>query len=154
MVRGNVHAAGTVRRFSNADEEWFEGMLRNETRAAGFGLYAFTIHGNESLRVQAATFSKLGVVIGIHGANLVNAVFMRPLGGFVEALPKGAKSQCYLAGLNSGLAYWRHEAMEIATPEESRCSREEKRCWKVKRQRMVKIRTNKDSEECALRWGT
>lgn len=94
-----------MRRFFGADEAWLKSMLLKETKAAGFGLHVFTILGNESLREQASMFSKLGAVIGIHGANLANSVFMRPESGIVEIIPNGGASPCYIAGLNSGLAY-------------------------------------------------
>ena len=83
FVSGNVHAAGTVRRFGPDDEAWFTGMLREETASAGFKLRDLTPSGDETLEAQAGRFAALGVLVGIHGANLVNAVFMRPLSGMV-----------------------------------------------------------------------
>ena len=144
FVSGNVHAAGTVRRFGPDDEAWFTGMLREETASAGFKLRDFTPSGDETLKAQAGRFAALGVLVGIHGANLVNAVFMRPLSGMVDIFPARVASPCYVAGLKSGLRYWKHVATEMASPEESGCSQYKKRCWLLPRQRMVKIATRED----------
>ena len=96
-------------------------MLREETASAGFKLRDFTPSGDETLEAQTGRFAALGVLVGIHGANLVIAVFMRPLYGMVEIFHARVASPCYVAGLNSGLRYWKHVATEMASPEESGC---------------------------------
>lgn len=146
VVGGNVHAAGTVRRFSEKDEMWIEQVLHDEARRMGFELRLFTVMANMSLEEQVRMFSELGVVVGIHGANLVNSIFMRPLSAMVEIFPAKTESPCYYAGSNSGLAYFGHKAIEQASPQESGCLASEKRCWLLPRQRLVKIGSEADRE--------
>lgn len=143
---GNVHLVGTKRRFSDDDEAWFVEMLRNETDASGVKLHMFTTSANDSLAEQVRNIAGVGFVVGIHGANLVNAVFMHPFGALLEIFPGNADSPCYIAGSNSGLAYYRHTSTEEATPAETGCSLEDRICQKKTRQRLVKIGRAEDRE--------
>lgn len=141
-----VHAAGTVRRFSEDDEQWFVEMLRVETQAANVELQVFTGTAEDSFDLQVKRMEKVGFVVGIHGANLANCIFMRPFGALFEIFPANAYSTCYVAGANSGLAYFVHFAKVEASPDESGCSAKEIRCHVLKRQRLVKISTEEDRE--------
>lgn len=129
---------GATRRFSDADELWFGKMLREEGSRVGVKVRELRLRGGENLETQVRAYESAGLVVGIHGANLVNAMFTRPFAGLLEIFPGGAILNCYRAGANAGLAYWMHEA-EKATPEESHCGGWHKDCWKVFRQRRVKI---------------
>lgn len=146
---GNVHLVGTKRRFRDEDEAWFVDMLRNETDAAGVRLHMFTTSPEETLAEQVQNIAAVGFVVGIHGANLVNAVFMQPFGALFEIFPGNAESPCYIAGSNSGLAYYRHTSTEEATPAETGCSVEDAVCQKKPRQRLVKI--GREEDRIALR---
>lgn len=139
-----VHAAGTVRRFSDVDEAWFTQMLTNETRAAGLQFRDILTTPDETFVEQVKKVEKVGFIVGIHGANLANCIFMRPMTALLEIFPANVDSSCYIAGSNSGLAYFKYEAELEASPQESGCSKAEKRCWKLTRQRMVKIGTERD----------
>lgn len=141
-----VHAAGTARRFSDEDEIWFSEMLQNETKASGIEFREFLTTPDETFAEQVKKLEQIGFVVGIHGANLANCIFMRPMGALLEIFPANVYSPCYIAGSNSGLAYFVHEANVEASPEESGCSKDEKRCWKLTRQRLVKIGTKKDRD--------
>lgn len=142
-----VHAGGTTRRFSKEDEEWFGGMLKEECERGGVGLKVFTITGEESLRDQVNNIVDVGFLVGIHGANLVNGVFVRPFGSLLEIQPNGSTSSCYIAGANSGLAYWKHETSVRATMEESGCEPDDEHCRTKLRQRLVKVGTEYDRAE-------
>lgn len=145
-VGSGVHVAGTVRRFSEDDEEWFTEMLTYETKKVGVALKVFTPSPEEPFDLQVRRMVDVGFVVGIHGANLVNSLFMRPFGAFFEIFPANMKSMCYKAGANSGLKYLKHYAVVEATPEESGCDTSNHRCFQITRQRMVKISTEKDRE--------
>lgn len=142
-----VHAGGTKRRFNKEDEEWFGEMLKEECESGGVRLKVFTITGEESLREQVANIIDIGFLVGIHGANLVNGVFMRPFGSLFEIQPNGSTSPCYIAGANSGLAYWKYETRVRATMEESGCEPDDEHCRTKLRQRLVKIGTEEDRTE-------
>lgn len=146
-VGKSVHAGGTKRRFNKEDEEWFGEMLEEECERGGVRLKVFTITGDESLREQVRNIVDVGFLVGIHGANLVNGVFMRPFGSLFEIQPNGSASPCYISGANSGLAYWKHESLLRATMEESGCEPDDEHCRTKLRQRLVKIGTESDRME-------
>lgn len=146
IVGMGVHAAGTVRRFSDEDEQWFSEMLHNETMAGGVGLQTFLTTAEDTFEHQVRRMEKIGFVVGIHGANLANCIFMRPFGALFEIFPANMSSSCYFGGSNSGLAYFEHAARVKATPQESGCTEEEVRCFTLARQRLVKIGTREDRD--------
>lgn len=140
-----VGSPGAARQFSAEDEEWFCNMLKNETDSAGVNLHVFTPTGEETLEEQVRNIIRIGFVVGIHGANLVNSIFMHPFGALLEILPTYASSRCYLGGMNSGLAYYRHTSTEFAAAEESGCRPQQKACLNV-RYRRVKIGSKADRD--------
>lgn len=75
------------RNFRPDDEQWFRAMLRNETSASQVKYIEFGFHANISLSHQVKFFSEVGFVVGIHGANLVNSMFMRPASALFEIFP-------------------------------------------------------------------
>lgn len=140
----NVLPQGIFRRFSEEDEAWFQGMLKEETARVGAGLIVFETTAEEPFETQVRNMAKIGFVVGIHGANLVNAMFMQPLGVLMEIAPATSLSPCYIGGMNSGLKYMRHESSEIATPEESGCTEFDKECQNEERYRRVKLGKEED----------
>ncbi|KAI0558177.1 hypothetical protein FGB62_229g06 [Gracilaria domingensis] len=128
------YRGGAMRKFFEADEEWFVAMLRNETQASGAELIIIPPKRRESLKEQVTDVIRVGFLIGIHGANLVNAIFMHPFGVLMEILPKNATEECYIAGANSGLKYLRMECSKEVDP----------------RQRGVDISTRKDRKRIRL----
>lgn len=144
VVGNGIHAAGAVRRFSDADEQWFGDMLVNETDAARIQLTTFITSGEEPFEDQVKNMAGIGFVVGIHGANLANNLFMRPFGMLFEIFPANMTSHCYVAGGNSGLAYMSHHAIVPASAEESGCGPHEPKCHLLTRQRMVKIGSDED----------
>lgn len=142
----NVLPSGIFRRLSPADEEWFQDMLLDETTKAGAGLRIFVTTAEDSLEDQVTNIAKVGFVVGLHGANLVNSMFMSPFGALFEIAPAGSMSPCYMGGLNSGLKYMRHESTEWATAEESGCTAKDRECQEDVRYRMVKLGAKVDRD--------
>lgn len=142
----NVAVRGTERRFSDEEEEWFVGMLREECERGGVDFGAFTTR-DEGFEEQVRNIAQYGVVAGIHGANLVNGMFVRPFGGVIEVVPAGVGSLCYVGGMNSGLAYWRIEG----EGGELQCDRREIECRLRLRQRVVGIGTQKERLRASVR---
>lgn len=110
---------GTTRRFSDADERWFVTMLREEAHAVR--MRAVTVQTGEHVRVRAQirAYAGVGVMVGIHGANLVNTAFMMPFGALVEIA--NVQFRCYRAGMNGGLWFGSHKPARVASREESAC---------------------------------
>lgn len=140
------YRAGAMRNFFDDDEEWFMSMLRNETRAAGAKLLVISANSSQTLREQVERVVQVGMLVGIHGANLVNAVFMHPFGALLEIMPKFVKERCYVAGANSGLKYMRVEASEEVSVVESGCHPQDFMCKIDPRQRALRLRDMKDRE--------
>lgn len=111
-VGNNVKGESIGRVFTVEDEKWFGKMLREEVEGRGLELRVGKTRNTETFAEQVRAMADVGLVIGIHGANLVNSMFMPPFGGMVEIFPYGAVSRCYQAGMNSGLAYWTYQATE------------------------------------------
>lgn len=128
----------TTRRFNDADDAWFTSMLYEEGKRASVEVREFKLEGKESVETQVRMFEGIGFLVGIHGANLVNALFMRPFSVLMEIHPGGSVLRCYQGGANSGLAYFNHEA-EKATVKESNCEVWHKDCLRYFRNRRVKI---------------
>lgn len=129
---------GTKRRFSDKDEKWFVSMLQEESRLANITMMTVQVSANTPVRDQVQLYSKVGFLVGIHGANLMNAIFMKPFSGMMEILPANGL-QCYIAGANSGVAYSRYQPVKQATGEESGCLPRHQACWSYLHKRRVMI---------------
>lgn len=125
------------RRFSEADEQWLVDMLHVEAARVGGEFREIEAKEETPFAEQVRMFAGVGFVVGIHGANLANCIFVPPFGALLEITPGGHSGPAYIAGMNSGLAYFVHEA-EKASAEESLCRRELS-CWPRSQQRRVKI---------------
>lgn len=147
-VGNNVKRESIERVFTTEDERWFAGMLREEVSARGVELREEMTRNVESFGEQVAGMAGVGLVVGIHGANLVNAMFMPPFGGLVEIFPYEAKSRCYLAGMNSGLAYWTFRASESAGG--FRCTEKGFRCQLQYRNQNVYLGDGEDRRKVRL----
>lgn len=136
---------GSMRSFPEQDEEWFVSMLEQECSRAGFELTKFMTKAEQPLEDQVRTFAELGFVVGIHGANLVNSLFMTPFSVLLEVFPADSVNRCYYAGSNSGLRYFGHESSMRASAEESGCP-ENNRCREQLRHRKVKLGAQEDRD--------
>lgn len=133
------YKAGAMRTFFEDDEAWFIKMLRNESEEAGAKFLTIMADSSQSLKTQVEAVIRVGFIVGIHGANLVNAIFMHPFGALMEVLPKFVQHKCYVAGANSGLKYLSFESSEQAGVVESGCYFRDAYCKTDPRQRRVKL---------------
>lgn len=138
------HAKGRTRRFSDADEAWLLSMLRNETTAANFSLTTVQTNTDVPFSAQVSMFRGFGVVVGIHGANLVNAMFSPAFSSLLEV--SSIPMSCYIWGANAGLAYWTYKTVRVATVEESACPPWKKKCMFSPNGRRVIISESRDHE--------
>lgn len=145
-TKENPIQMGTKRRFSDADEAWFVSMLQDVAERNNFSFATLQTTASMSMDDQMTQYANTGFVVGIHGANLMNAIFMRPFGGLLEILP-GFALQCYAAGANSGLAYSTYITVKTATGEESGCPKDHNTCWTLIQARRVKIEEEADHRE-------
>lgn len=134
---------GTIRRFSDSDEQWFISMLKDVAAAHNFTYVTLQTGSEIPFEDQVRLYSKVGYVAGIHGANLMNSVFMKPFGGLMELFAGGAL-QCYTAGANSGLEYVGYNPVKRASGKESGCKPSHPICWHLEHSRRVMINTDED----------
>lgn len=134
---GHYVTGGPIRRLSDADEAWLISMLGNETRQAGMEFRVIETTRNMPMQEQVSIFHGTGVVVGLHGANLVNAMFMPPFSALVEISP--INMPCYNGGMNSGLVAWRVITNRVASPEESACPPWHVRCKTDRLERRVLV---------------
>lgn len=135
---------GTVRRFSDADEQWFVNMLKTVARTYNFSYVKLTTDNEMPFAEQVKLYAGVGVAAGIHGANLMNTMFMRPFAGLVEVFASGTPLQCYISGANSGLAYVGYDPIRKASGEESGCHPSHPTCWVLSHARRVMIDSDED----------
>lgn len=105
------YRGGAMRKLVTKDENWFMEMLHNETQAYGSKLIIIPAKKRESLKRQVKDIVRAGFVIGIHGANLVNAMFMLFFGVLMEIMPNNATEECYIGSAISSLKYLRMECI-------------------------------------------
>lgn len=70
---------------------------------------------NMTFKEQYEAMKGASIAIGIHGANLVNAMFMPPLSVLIELFPFGFMHDMYANGGNSGLKYYKYQ-MQTGLP--------------------------------------
>mmetsp|Transcript_4524 Transcript_4524/g.13720 ORF Transcript_4524/g.13720 Transcript_4524/m.13720 type:complete len:471 (+) Transcript_4524:123-1535(+) len=92
------------RSFTKAGQARFLAITRRI--AANYGLELKTV-AFEGLPFadQVKAMADTGIVVGIHGANLMNTIFMPTLSSVLEVLPRYYLQRTYHAGGNSGLKY-------------------------------------------------
>lgn len=83
-------------------------VLRRVGAARGYAVAVRDFDGMP-FDAQYGEVRQVAVGVGIHGANLVNAVLMPPLSALVELFPHGFSHPMYRAGGNAGLKYFAHE---------------------------------------------
>lgn len=89
---------------------------------------------------QYETMKGASIAIGIHGANLVNTMFMPPLSVLFELFPFGFVHDMYANGGNSGLKYYKHQ-MQTGLPFEGpRQYRSVEQCIKLNQKCKVHFR--------------
>lgn len=137
------------RRFDDADDKWFWEMLRAEGK--WFGVEVRELRPSMKLGVveQVRWYGSVGFVVGIHGANLMNGMFVPAFGALFEVFPGGAVFDCYRSGSNSGLMYLSHEA-EKASLKESFCHMGQ-RCARPMDYNLRRVKIDKEEHRAAVK---
>lgn len=99
---------GSRRVFGPEAREQVLGMINKVAEEKG---YTFNITSFDKMRFedQYAIMKKVSIAVGIHGANLVNTMFMPPLSALIELFPFGFKHEMYMNGGNAGLKYYSYQ---------------------------------------------
>lgn len=116
---GGFIQKGTTRRFSDPDEEWFIGMLYYNAQKLNFSVGVAETPEGTRFGTQVKMYRKGGVIVGIHGANLMNAMFAPAFSVLVEIAAH--QLRCYIRGGNAGLGYISYKPVKDASVEESFC---------------------------------
>lgn len=96
------------RELSTDSEAAFESALK--TTGAKLGLEVKTVvFDGMTFEEQVEAVKGTAIAIGIHGANLVNSIFMPPSSYLIEIFPFGFDHDMYRGGCGSGLQYQRYE---------------------------------------------
>lgn len=114
-----IREANSSRRFPPHDEAWFRQLLAEEALARQLELVEISVPVNRSLREQVRDVQNIGFLVGLHGANLVNSMFMRPGSALFEIFPFKYVKAFYMNGGNSGLRYSSHE---VESSEDRNCT--------------------------------
>lgn len=83
-------------------------MMRKAAEAKGYRMTVVNFNGMPFYE-QYKIMRNVSVAVGIHGANLVNTMFMPPLSVLFELFPHGFIHSMYANGGNAGLKYVSHE---------------------------------------------
>lgn len=119
---GETHPLhGPVRRFSDADEEWFETMLRRIANKHTFTYTRIQPTAQVALAKQTEMFLNSGMIVGLHGANLLNAASAPAFSVLAEIA--NHETRCYVNGGNAGLAFMSYRPVRTPGQDESKCPR-------------------------------
>lgn len=97
------------RRLSMPGRIWFAAMLRRLCEEHGMELVEIRASSRQTLVEQVRDVHGLGMAVGLHGANIVNSMFIPAAGALFEIFPWRYVRFYYAAGGNAGLRYSFHE---------------------------------------------
>lgn len=97
------------RRLTPSGNEWLMSTLRDLCKRYNMELANIRVSGATPFKEQVTIMSRVGISIGLHGANLVNTWFQPAGGALFEIFPWRYVRYYYAAGSNSGLRYSYHE---------------------------------------------
>jgi hypothetical protein len=104
MTRKIVYAFRKQRRrFSYESEKRFQNMLFSLSGKHGYEVHTANFKG--SFKAQYETVHNASIMIGIHGQNLVNSMFLPCGASLIEIFPFGFWSDCYRQAGFSGVQY-------------------------------------------------
>lgn len=99
-------APSSKRHFDDDSAAAFAAIIRDAARTRGLTLLTVALDELSALDVQVGVARRAGLVIGIHGANLVNCAWVPAGGALIELIPHGYRwTSWYEAGGNAGLRY-------------------------------------------------
>lgn len=99
-----LHRSGSKRVFAHDSEKSFLEVVNKVGQVTNFDVKV-TDAAQMDFKDQVTSLANVGIAIGIHGANLVNTIFMPPLSVLIEMFPYGFKHLMYGNGGNAGLKY-------------------------------------------------
>lgn len=134
---------GTTRRFSDADEVWFSKMLCDEAKGSNMSFKTIQTPQEMALMEQVHEFASVGILAGVHGANLVNSIFTKPFSALLEVA--NLQFPCYRGGMNSGLWFESYKPERVGSASESGCGGEP--CQSDLNHRRVLISSRNDRAE-------
>ncbi|KAI0567279.1 Glycosyltransferase 61 [Gracilaria domingensis] len=97
------------RRLTPSGKMWLENTLEELCKKHGMEYKHIRTSGAMSFKEQVNQLQSIGLAVGIHGANMVNTVFMPTAGALFEIFPWRYVRYYYASGSNSGLRYSFHE---------------------------------------------
>lgn len=97
------------RRLTARGNAWFDLTLRKLCLKHNMKLSYVRTSAAMPFKDQAGMMRNVGVAVGLHGANMVNTMFMPAAGSLFEIFPWRYVRFYYAAGSNSGLRYSFHE---------------------------------------------
>lgn len=121
-----LRSARSKRRLTLAGSMWLEKTLDELCHKYNMKFEHIRTTAEMSLAQQVQQVQDIGVAVGLHGANLVNSVFMPAGGSLFEIFPWRYVRYYYAGGGNSGLRYSFYE------PEggvDKKCSFEDRTCF-------------------------
>ncbi|KAJ8907753.1 hypothetical protein NDN08_007859 [Rhodosorus marinus] len=95
---------GSGRSFDSESEGRLVSMLSELSKQWGFDMRVVTFEGL-SFEAQVKAVENAAIAIGIHGANLVNAIFLPPRAQLVEIFPYRFAHDLFKYGSTAGLRY-------------------------------------------------
>lgn len=117
--QGDHSRKRTPRRFSDADEKWLLDMIRSTAKASNFSVDISYPSTFDKFGDRVHKHCKAGVVIGIHGENLVDSMFAPAFSVLLEIAAHQLRN--YIGGGNAGLAFMSYKPVKEATVEQSSC---------------------------------
>lgn len=99
---------GSRRVLENATRPQILQMFEKVSKEKGYEFKVVSFD-NMNFTQQYATMKTVAIAIGIHGANLVNTMFMPPLAVLIELFPFGFLHEMYVNGGNAGLKYFKYQ---------------------------------------------
>lgn len=98
------------RRLTRNGDTWFHATLHELGTKYGLEIRNIRTSSAMPFREQVEAMRNIGLAVGLHGANLVNSIFMPAASAIFEIFPFRYVRYYYVAGSNSGLRYSFHEA--------------------------------------------
>lgn len=102
-----LNRMGSRRVFDEEGQRQILGMVNKVAVANRFSFQVVSFEGMTFIE-QVNAVRAADIAIGIHGANLVNTLFMEALSVLIEIMPFGFKHEMYKNGGNAGLKYFVH----------------------------------------------
>lgn len=99
---------GSRRVFAEETKAQIMELFKKVSSEKGYTLKVVSFN-NMTFTEQYNTMEGVALAAGIHGANLVNTMFMPPLAVLIELFPFGFMHDMYINGGNAGLKYFKYQ---------------------------------------------